>query len=336
MRIPPPLLVLPLLAAACGPAGFAGDALVYVRNAQGSVVAAVDGQGRAVWRTHDDAYGLRLWSSGTPVPREFIDQPLDEETGFYQFHYRSYDPATAQWLQPDPKLQLEPDACASQPQDCNPYAYAGDRPEEWIDPDGRWVQNNVAIDGELYTVMTVAFIGPGAAETEASTAARIVEWNAVPGNQKVLIFSTSVDKASDAPASYTRVELAPTEPGPSTTDRATSTVTLRADAFQPTADRGTVALHELLHVAGADDAYAASQRGSQRVTTPKPGTQDDFMATLSGTQLDGEELHEMTAAQANGELNQGIETPGRGAWPGPSDPTDPLPYPVPADPTRLP
>ncbi|MHB8416899.1 MAG: RHS repeat domain-containing protein [Myxococcales bacterium] len=320
------LIGLWLLLSACGAGG--NSYLVYVRNAQGSVVAAVDDRGAKVWETHDDAYGLRLSSSGTAIPREFLDQPLDEETGFYQFHYRTYDPATAQWLQPDPKLQSKPDACASQPQDCDPYAYAGDRPEEWIDPDGRWVQNNVSIHGELYTVMTVAVIGNGAdaAQVRANLEEAITASNATPGNRKVLAFVATYENAADAPKSFTKVELAYGAAGPSSADRSNSTVTLRADAAsertKPAGQLGPMALHELLHEAGAKDEYTEGEVNGARMTTPRDGFESDIMGTLSGKDIGDRDVQQMTDAQTSGDNNQGLAAPDPSDWPVATDPTD--------------
>jgi RHS repeat-associated protein len=160
------LPVVLCLVAACGAPPGSGY-LVYVRDRQGSVVAAVDDQGKKVWETHDDAFGLRLSSSGTEVPREFLDQPFDEETGFYRFQYRSYDPATAQWLTPDPKLISDQEYCTSNPELCNPYAYAGDRPGEWTDPDGREVHIELSESGLVFHG-TLAVFGTNAVQVAAA------------------------------------------------------------------------------------------------------------------------------------------------------------------------
>ena len=141
-----------------------------MRDHQGSVLSAIDDRGRQVWRQKQDSFGLRLESSGQPIPRAFLDQPLDEETGFYQFRYRTYDPASAQWLTPDPLLLESPGQCAQLPQACNPYAYAGNRPGEWTDPDGHWVDFK-SIDGETYVTLTAGVTGPDAPRVAEAMAA---------------------------------------------------------------------------------------------------------------------------------------------------------------------
>ena len=191
------------LFAACGVAP-GSSYLVYVRDRQGTVVAAIDDQGQEVWETHDDAFGLRLSSSGTEVPREFLDQPFDEETGFYRFQYRSYDPATAQWLTPDPKLASDQEYCTKNPELCNPYAYGGDRPGEWPDPDGREVHVELS-ESSLTVHGTLAVYGCNS--EEVATAILQIQSQVLQGtHNKIDVVVHVYDRRDQIPAGETPID----------------------------------------------------------------------------------------------------------------------------------
>ncbi len=302
-----------LALAACG--GSAPAYLVYVRDAQGTVIAAVDDRGGPVWQTHDDAYGLRLASSGSPIPREFLDRPFDEETGFYPFAFRTYDPAAAQWLTPDPALTTHPGKCARDPQLCNPYAYAGGRPEEWPDPDGRWIDPAVPIDGMLVVGITAAFIGSAADAARAMSLFQraVAEANTTWG-RPIVIRSGTYARSADAPRSYTRFLCEFGEPGPSSFDPRTGEIHLRADFA---AGNFQIALHESGHGGGARDGYFAFQLHGARVTIPLPDREDDVMAEIDPTQAETfspEALGEMEDAKEAGTNNQGLTPPTWDEW----------------------
>jgi RHS repeat-associated protein len=316
-----------LLAAAvagCGGGGATNPAyLVYIRDAQGSVVAAVDDDGQRVWETYDDAYGLRLSSTGTEVPREFLDQPFDEETGFYQFRYRMYDPQSAQWLSPDPRLTSDPGACAEQPQQCNPYAYAGGRPGEWIDRDGRWADPAYKIGSNTYQAISMAFVGKGCDEGAADLIAAFERSNSLPGNRRILYDVRAFEDPSQAPASYTKVMWAKdpaADDGRSYYDAATSTLMLRNDARAPkNRDDGLdVIIHESEHAFGAGDHYNPTSMASE------PGFERDAMGNFhlwSGVpEIGHQDLVEEEAAKAAGTLNQSLTLPTPAEWPFPGAP----------------
>ncbi len=308
-----------LLLAGCGGEVVPSSYLVYVRDAQGSVVAAVDDQGQKVWETHDDAYGLRLSSTGTSVPREFLDQPLDEETGFYQFEYRTYDPQSAQWLTPDPRLNADPGACAERPQQCNPYAYGGDRPLEWIDRDGRWAEPDVKIGSNHYQIITIAFVGKDAASGAALLTEAIERSNAEPGNRKILYDVRAFEDASQAPASYTKATWAADTDENKRSDYApaTSTIFLRSDARQ--LEHGLdVVNHEIQHCFGGEEKYDPKTMDSLK------GYEHSIMANFYrqvGTpQITPQDLEDEANAKAAGWLNQSLTTPTLAGWPFPSPP----------------
>ncbi len=267
MRARWPALVLLGTLAACGGGERPPAYLVYVHDRQGSLVAALDDQGREVWRSHEDAYGLVLESSGTPIPRGFLDQERDEETGFVQFHYRTYDPATAQWLTPDPALLAHPGKCVENPQLCNPYGYAGGRPTEWTDEDGRWVDRIWdPTTGVLTVRATLGVWGANAGEVAAAYQAGA----AALSNDKIhfeVNVETYADR-SDVPSWRNPVEANFSDPQRSAFTPATSDIALRSDAADP-ATRPLVAMHELGHASGAEEGYreingrcVSNERGS--------------------------------------------------------------------------
>ena len=303
----------------CGaPAPKLPSYLVYVRDRQGSVVAAVDDQGRRVWRSHADLYGLRLSGSGTPVPREFLDRPFDEETGFYQFRYRSYDPATAQWLTPDPALLSDPGRCASEPELCNPYGYAGDRPGEWTDPDGRWVQTKVMSTGvEIHA--TLGIYGPDAPALAAALQRTAAEQSAGGHVKFYLQIRTYLNK-DDVPTSMNKVHADFSNRKSDERSEfigADSSIEIRADAARPRY-RGNTAFHEIGHAAGAKDHYITTTLpDGTEITVNLPGAENDIMANfqaMAHPEITGQDQAEISSPEASLARNQGLQPPGCGEW----------------------
>jgi RHS repeat-associated protein len=265
---------LGILLGACASSSRTPAYLVYLRDRQGSVLAAVDDRGEQVWRQKQDSFGLRLSSTGTPIPRGFLDRPLDEETGFYQFHYRTYDPASAQWLTPDPLLLEHPGQCMDHPQACNPYAYAGNRATEWTDPDGRWVDVR-QVGGETYVSLTAGVVGPDAqrvAEALAGAANRFTAGTHVHVNVMVKVYQS----LAEIPKSVTPILIDPSvEVSNVRPDK--SMMTLGRDALGANMDElQKIIGHEDGHLFGLDDAYF-SRAWPLLAGRSLPGHADDIM-----------------------------------------------------------
>ena len=239
-----------------------GGYLVYVRDREGSVLAAIDDQGKTISTTTDDGFGLRLSSTGTPVPREFLDQELDEETGYLHFKYRYYDPATAQWISPDPKL-LDSTDCSGRVQGCNPYQFAGNRPLEWTDPDGREAISYVE-NGREVIVLTLAFIGPDRAQAQQLFLDSLAHFQP---DVRVIAYTATYKSVAEVPAGRSIMNCdhlltqtaAPGYHG-SEADVAHSRVQLSADAQGTYAKE--VTWHEIGHLLGLLDLY--SQEGGDQ------------------------------------------------------------------------
>lgn len=234
-----------------GSAVRAGGYLIYVHDREGSLLAAVDERGQLLSSSVDDGFGLRLSSTGTPVPRDFLDQELDEETGYLHFQARYYDPTTAQWISPDPKLLGTLD-CSARGQECNPYAYGGNRPGEWVDADGREVVRFTDRNGVQNVIFTVAFYGPAA---EADRALLLDRVSTLTGPVKVTALSVVVPDAARVPAGMTAIHATEESAPPSMTEKIGGLeIFARADATNAKYG-GTVLLHELNHTAGLPDSY---------------------------------------------------------------------------------
>src|SRR5574344_980068 len=80
-------------------------------------------------------YGEALYDGNdkdTPAQSyKFNGKELDQETGYYYYGARYYDPTTALWLGTDPLKHKYPDIGA--------YVYCAGNPVKYVDPDGRKV-----------------------------------------------------------------------------------------------------------------------------------------------------------------------------------------------------
>jgi RHS repeat-associated protein len=267
-----------LMVSACAPEAAPPAYLVYVRDHQGSVLSAIDDRGHQVWRQKQDSFGLRLQSSGQPIPRGFLDQPLDEETGFYQFRYRTYDPASAQWLSPDPLLLENPGRCADTPQACNPYSYAGNRPGEWTDQDGRWVDVQ-QINGETYVSLTAGVTGPGAQQVAEAMAAGANRFNA--GTRvHVSVVVKVYQSLAEIPPSVTPITIEP-DVARTHVDTAASRLVLGKDSLAlDFDDLQKMLAHEEGHLFGLQDQYVNLGVGKDLHPQSLFGHRDDIMGNF--------------------------------------------------------
>jgi RHS repeat-associated protein len=107
----------------------------YHRNALGSVLEITDALEATVCSYRYDPYGaLTITVGGTPQGSDplaqhwtFTGRFFDEETGFYYYRARMYDPATGRFLQRDPL------GFSSGP---TLHAYVECSPQVWVDPMG--------------------------------------------------------------------------------------------------------------------------------------------------------------------------------------------------------
>ena len=74
-------------------------------------------------------------STGTSFqPYLYSGKDLDQETGYYYYGARYYDPGTVLWFGTDPLAHKYPMN--------SPYVYCNGNPVRYVDPDGRWPWEN--------------------------------------------------------------------------------------------------------------------------------------------------------------------------------------------------
>lgn len=104
----------------------------YIPDAQGSPVAAMDEQGNLLWRESYAPYGeRRVRPAANDAGNAYTGKPEDRDTGLVYMGARWFDPETARFTGIDPQGFKEGD-----PQSFGRYAYAGNSPYRYVDPNG--------------------------------------------------------------------------------------------------------------------------------------------------------------------------------------------------------
>ena len=101
----------------------------YLKDHLGSTRRVVDASGSLLESYDYYPFGLVRSSSvsGEGTKQTFTGKEKDDETGFYYFGSRYYNPALAGWMATDPAGQFH-----------SPYSYGGN-PVMFVDPDGEFV-----------------------------------------------------------------------------------------------------------------------------------------------------------------------------------------------------
>ncbi len=108
----------------------ANGTVYYHQDGLRTVTDLTDGSGTIVQSYSYDAYGNILDSAGSiDQPYTYTGRELDQETAFYYFRSRYYDPRIGRFL------QVDPTGLAG---GLNVYAYVGGNPLMYIDPLGLW------------------------------------------------------------------------------------------------------------------------------------------------------------------------------------------------------
>uniref|UniRef100_UPI0024B5B4AA RHS repeat-associated core domain-containing protein n=1 Tax=Chitinivorax sp. B TaxID=2502235 RepID=UPI0024B5B4AA len=105
----------------------------YHTDPAGSVLAATDGTGNLLWRTHYRPYGEKLVGGDGGLNREwYTGKTHDDDTGLDYFGARYYDAVAGRFLAMDP-VDVKPEKLHS----FNRYGYANNNPYRFVDRDGR-------------------------------------------------------------------------------------------------------------------------------------------------------------------------------------------------------
>jgi len=104
---------------------------------RGGVTAVVTAQS-VDYRARYTPYGASLAPAAEDAELlgPFAEQSLDPDTGLVHMGAREYVPELGVFSTPDPLIYREPEACVVEPGACNPYAYAGLDPVNYVDPSG--------------------------------------------------------------------------------------------------------------------------------------------------------------------------------------------------------
>ncbi len=103
----------------------------YLKDALGSTVALIGNEGGVANRYAYDPYGVPIVKSETVWNPWLFAGGYYDETGFYKFGTRYYDPGLGRWTQRDSLA-----ACISNPSFLNRYQYANDDPADHTDRRG--------------------------------------------------------------------------------------------------------------------------------------------------------------------------------------------------------
>ncbi|NET91583.1 MAG: RHS repeat-associated core domain-containing protein, partial [Kamptonema sp. SIO1D9] len=121
-----------------------GNAVYYLTDAIGSVIALVDGNGEKIADFSYDSFGNLQRSGELPLHLggdfRFQGQWLESNTDFYHFRARYYDPQTGRFISRDPVEVIE-----TVPQSSNPYQFVYHNPHVYTDPSGKYSLNELNV-----------------------------------------------------------------------------------------------------------------------------------------------------------------------------------------------
>lgn len=134
----------------------------YHYDLLGSPVATTNELGEVLWREEYSPYGDKLLKQdvGKDNVRGYTGHVHDEETGLTYMQARYYDPQIGRFMGVDP-VGFK----SKNPVTFNRYAYAGDNPYKYTDPngmcfwDGCTIEGLVLVEAATWTVATLGTIG---------------------------------------------------------------------------------------------------------------------------------------------------------------------------------
>lgn len=126
-----------------GPSLAAEQVYFYYTDPAGTPLAMTDTNGTVVWRADYLPFGEETVGTSTAQNNKmFVGKERDGETGLYYFGARYMDSGSGRFTSVDPKGPIDigtgkrDEKYIMNPQRLNRYAYAGNNPYKFIDPDG--------------------------------------------------------------------------------------------------------------------------------------------------------------------------------------------------------
>jgi len=138
----------------------AADQVSYLHtNHLGAPTAATNASGNLVWAADYRPFGkAKLINPSITLNLRLPGQYFDPETELHYNYFRTYDPNIGRYLEPDP-IGLAGGI--------NSYAYVGNNPVNWIDPDGRFAWLPWAIGAGLFLWDTFGPVDPNPSHPDA-------------------------------------------------------------------------------------------------------------------------------------------------------------------------
>ena len=145
----------------------------YVRDALENILGIIDKNGNLVVQYAYNAWGKPESTTGTLAttvgeynPFRYKGYYFDRETGMYYCHTRYYVPEWCRWLNADNIAYIRPDNA----QQMNLFAYCGNNPISFWDPEGTKKTNWKAIGKILFSVFVVSALAVAAVLTVGTAA----------------------------------------------------------------------------------------------------------------------------------------------------------------------
>ena len=140
-----------------------GAARYFLTDQVDSVKITADSVGKVVSRTEYYPYGETWFSEGVEdIAPKYNGQELDQESDFYYFNARHYDPELARFVTADVIVDGEDSVIG-----WNRYAYSGNNPINYKDPTGHHKVKSTKLSNVNFNVENTVSVGSGGKITKS-------------------------------------------------------------------------------------------------------------------------------------------------------------------------